>query len=358
MSDARILDDRAAWMAADPFGMMGLTYDLPSQVSEAIQIGEAWDAPALSVKPNAVLVTGMGGSAIGGDLLRCLFEDVGSLPLAVNRDYRIPKFVGRETLVIAASYSGNTEETLSAYRQAKEAGAQIIVLSSGGELTERAKADGFPYITVPAGLPPRAALGYLFFPLVVACEKLGLLPDLSRDRTLALEGLRKRRDAWGPDKALDDNPAKVLAIKLAGRTPIVYGVAGYPTVAALRWKGQINENAKMHAFAYSLPEMNHNEILGWVTGWQQADNWSVMVLRDGAESAKMAKRIEVTKECVGRPEHWHELTATGGCMLDRMMSLTYFGDFVSVYLAFLNGQDPTNIDYINHLKSELAKVGD
>ncbi|OYT75296.1 MAG: bifunctional phosphoglucose/phosphomannose isomerase [Armatimonadetes bacterium JP3_11] len=350
------LDEHGLLAQRDPHGMMTLTLDFPNQCERAMQIASEASLPSLPRAPRQVIVCGMGGSAIGGDYLRALFEEYGDLPVQVIRDYQLPHSVDAQTLVFAVSYSGNTEETLACYHQAHERGAIIFTISSGGELQQRALADGVPHMQVPGGQPPRTALGYLFIPLMRLAERLGLLPDLSQPYTQMLTRLVQTRAALQPDVPFEQNPAKQLAQALHGRIPLIYGSGGARATVALRWKGQINENAKQHAFAYTFPELNHNEILGWVKASEQANNWSVVVLRDPDESAKIRTRIEVTRRLVGERADWHELTAEGASQLERLMHLTYFGDFVSLYLAFLNQVDPENIDYINILKAELAKI--
>jgi glucose/mannose-6-phosphate isomerase len=352
-----LLDEGGLLARLDPRGMMALTLDFPSQCERAHQIASDAPLPNLPRDPRQVLVCGMGGSAIGGDYLRALFEEYGNLPVQVIRDYSLPHSTDAHTLVFAVSYSGNTEETLACYAQARAREAMVLAVSSGGELKRRADADGVFHLQVPGGQPPRTALGYLFVPLVCLAERLGLLPDLSQPYGQMLQRLVQTRNALQMSVPYEQNPAKQLAQALYGRIPLIYGSGGAWATVAMRWKGQINENAKQHAFAYTFPELNHNEILGWVKASEQADNWSVVVLRAPDESAKTRTRIEVTRQLVGNRANWHELTAAGVSQLERLMHLTYFGDFVSLYLAYLNAVDPENIDYINILKSELAKVG-
>jgi glucose/mannose-6-phosphate isomerase len=350
------LDESGLLTRLDPHGMMALTLDFPAQCERAWQIAENAPLPTLPSAPRQVLVCGMGGSAIGGDYLRALFEEYGDLPVQVIRDYHLPNSTDAHTLVFAVSYSGNTEETLACYAQARAREAMIVALSSGGALKQRADADGVFHLQVPGGQPPRTALGYLFVPLMRLAERLGLLPDLSQPYSQMLQRLVQTRDALQISVPYEQNPAKQLAQALHRRIPLIYGSGGARATVAMRWKGQINENAKQHAFAYTFPELNHNEILGWVKASEQASNWSVVVLRDPDESAKIRTRIEVTRRLVGDRADWRELTAEGASQLERLMHLTYFGDFVSLYLAFLNAVDPENIDYINILKAELAKV--
>lgn len=353
---AHLLDEPGLLSQADPKGMMALTLDFPAQCERANRLASEFALAPLPRRPHLIVVCGMGGSAIGGDYLRALFEEHGRIPVLVVRDYYLPACVDENTLVFAVSYSGNTEETLSCYTEATERRAMRFALSSGGELQARAHRDGVPHLQVPGGQPPRTALGYLFVPLMRLCERWELLPDLSQPYAQMLQRLVQTRQQLEPNVPQERNPAKQLAQALHGRIPLIYGSGGARATVAMRWKGQINENAKQHAFGYTFPELNHNEILGWVLAPKQASNWSVVVLRDPDESLKTRTRIEVTRRLVGEHVDWHELTAEGISQLERLMHLTYFGDFVSLYLAYLNEVDPEAIEFIDILKSELAKL--
>ncbi|MER3402072.1 MAG: bifunctional phosphoglucose/phosphomannose isomerase [Armatimonadota bacterium] len=355
---SHLLDDLGLLAKADPKGMMTLTLDFPAQCERAYQLATQFELPPLPRRPRLIAVCGMGGSAIGGDYLRALFEAMGDLPVLVVRDYHLPQCVDAQSLVFAVSYSGNTEETLACYREAHARGAMLMTLSSGGMLQQYARADGYPHLQVPGGQPPRTALGYLFIPLMRLCERWRLLPDMRQAYAQTQRRLVQTRERLAPALPSSQNSAKQMAQALHGRIPILYGSCGPRATVALRWKGQFNENAKQHAFAYTFPEMNHNEILGWVLAHQQATNWSVVVLSDPDDSPKIRTRIEVTRKLVGESGPWHELVAEGESLLERLMYLTYFGDFVSLYLAYLNAVDPEAIDYIDTLKAELAKIPD
>jgi len=348
------LDDAAFVLRHDPKGMYGLTVAYPEQIREAVGGGGAFPWPQKK-KPNLALLTGLGGSAAGGDFVRALFEAHGDIPFFVNRDYHLPHYVGKDSLVFAVSYSGNTEETLSAYAQAKEAGAQIVVVTSGGKLAEWGETDGFPVVRIPGGQPPRTALGYNLMPVVVACEVFGLLP--TQDYGALVELLQSCAAEWCVETAYDGNEAKRLAFALHGRLSVLYGLGQWQGLVANRWKGQINENAKNMTFANTYPELCHNEILGWVLADRQGvAEWVGIVLEDGTESAKMKARERVTAGLVRGLCTFHRAKARGGPLIERMLSLAYLGDFVSLYLAALNEVDPENIDSINTLKTELAQV--
>lgn len=349
------LDDRSFVTRLDPKEMLRLTEEFPAQCRRALEIAQGTELPALETRPSVCILTGLGGSAAGGDFTKALFEDSGVTPFVVNRDYHLPHYVGLGDLVFATSYSGNTEETLSAYADAKKAGARVVCVTSGGKLAELAEADGFPVIRIPAGQPPRTALGFMLIPVLVAAERMNLIP--AQDYEAAFSLLEALVPTWAPEAAFDDNGPKQLAHAMHGKLAVLYGLGSWQAIVANRWKGQINENAKVMAFANAFPELNHNEILGWVKADEQGvASWIGVILEDGSESAKMKTRASVTERLVGSTANFHHVKASGSSLLERMLSLTLYGDFVSLYLAALNGVDPENIDSINVLKSELSKV--
>ena len=350
-----ILDDPGFVTRLDPKGMYSLTEKFPDQCREALRIALSVEIGELQTRPSVVMLTGMGGSAAGGDLIRALFESDGSTPFIVNRDYAIPNYVGLGDLVFCASYSGNTEETLSAYALAKKAGAHIVAVTSGGKLAQLAKADGFNVIQIPGGQPPRTALGYMFLPVLSCCERFGLLPKQDYESLFAM--LDRAVGTWGKDAPFGSNEAKQLASEIRGKLAVLYGLGSWQAIVANRWKGQINENAKNMAFANAYPELDHNEILGWVgASGQGVAEWVGVLLRDGAETGKMKARAEITERLIGKQAKFLSVTAQGDSLLERIFCLTYFGDFLSLYLAALNEVDPYNMDAIEDLKIELAKL--
>jgi len=337
----------------DPHGMLQLTEEFPIQCERALEIARAAEPPKIASKPALVVVTGLGGSAAGGDFARSLYEAHGAAPLVVNRDYHMPNYLGLGDLVFCCSYSGNTEETLSAYAEAKKAGAKIVVVSSGGKLSELAKADGHVVITVPGGQPPRTALGFMLIPVLVISEKLKLIPAQPYEK--AIERLKACSAKWTVEGA-DDGPKK-LATALHGKLGIVYGLGLWQGLLANRWKSQINENAKVLAFPNTFPELNHNEILGWVGAKNQGvAGYVIVTLQDGSESPQMKARLAISKKLIGDAAGFHDVFAEGDSLLEKLLSLTYYGDFTSIYLASLIGIDPEDIGSINTLKSELAKL--
>ncbi len=350
--------DQEIRLKKDPLNMMGLVLKFPAQCREASEI--VWhyaSGRSASHDVRNIVVTGLGGSAIGGDFLRVLADEYGPLPLQVNRDYTLPKWVGASTLVMAGSYSGNTEETLAAYANASAVGAPTAIVSSGGKLSELAHVDGCAIATVPGGQPPRSATGYMFFPaLNYLASRSFIRHNFAQDMEETFTILEQQAANLGPEIEFDKNPAKQLAANLFGTIPVVYGTQGFRGVAAYRWKCQFNENTKIAAFSNVLPEQNHNEILAWVQARKQAEKWSVILLRDPAEieNGRIFKRTQVTSDIISPDAAIYEVVSQGKSLLARLFSLVYMADFVSVYLAYLYGVCPTDIGHIDHLKSALA----
>ncbi|QYK54651.1 MAG: bifunctional phosphoglucose/phosphomannose isomerase [Fimbriimonadaceae bacterium] len=335
--------------------MHSLTAGFAKQCRQAVEIARAAPLPKTPATPNHVVITGLGGSAAGGDLLSALYADQGRVPCLVNRDYTMPNFVGPESLVFATSYSGNTEETLSAYADAKKRGANIIVVSSGGEITARAKADGFPVVTVPGGQPPRTAMGYMFMPLVVASEQLGLIPRQDYDD--AFSALESVAQECGFDSVEESNPAKQLAQVMTGKFATLYGEGSWQFAITQRWRGQINENAKEMVLTHVFPELCHNEILGWEGSDKQGvEKWVSVLLAGGSEPERIKKRIDITCQLIGDATAFHTVTAHGKGTLAKMLSLAHFGDWLSLYLAALAGRDPGQMIAIDRLKEELSRI--
>ncbi len=355
------LSDTSLLKRIDPLGMLDLVLKFPAQCREAVALSNSFTSePTDRAEIRNIVSTGLGGSAIGGDFARVIVEDLGNVPFQVNRDYSLPHFVNKHTLVLAGSYSGNTEETLAAYQAAKSMEAQMSVVTSGGAIRKLAEENGDPFAIVPGGQPPRSATGYMFFPMLAYIQKRGLLNrDITPDINETLALLDSMPGKIGPDIPATDNPAKRLAISLFGRLPVIYGSQGYRGAVAYRWKCQFNENSKLAAFSNVLPEQNHNEILAWTLAQTQAKNWSVVFLRDPNEvkdTPRIARRVEVVKDLLGEATQIHEVWAEGESLLARMFHLIYFADYVTVYLAYLHGICPTDIAGIDHLKQELSHL--
>ncbi|MEW6446571.1 MAG: bifunctional phosphoglucose/phosphomannose isomerase [Bacillota bacterium] len=341
--------------AADSTGFFSSLAGLGEQCLKAYEAGRGAILPAVQ-KVSAVVVTGLGGSAIGGDLLRVYCQEHLGVPVVVNRDYTLPAFVDGNTLVFSVSYSGNTEETLSAYQHARDKGSIIVTLTSGGKLKALADRDGVPVIQVPAGLAPRAATGYLFIPMLAVLERLGMLNGLTGEVTELARVLNSYAADYGLDTPVEKNPAKQLALNFKDHIPVMWGVSGTTDVVAQRWKGQINENAKAPAYWNVFPELNHNEIVGFEQPEELIRKLWVVMLRDKGDHSRVGYRMEITRRIIAeRVAGVTEVTSTGDGLLARLYSLIYLGDWASAYLAVLYGIDPGPVKVIDLLKGELAK---
>lgn len=351
------LDAPATRTKLDPTGMLDWVEQFPEQCQQGSLIAHAAVLPRFRAINN-VVVCGMGGSAIGGDLLRAYALPVGAKPIEVIRGYTLPCYVDKKTLVVASSYSGNTEETLSAYAEAKKRGAQILAITTGGKLLNACNRDGYPVVQTPGGLSPRAALGYSLFPLLVCMMRVGVIPDQDKSIKAALRTLKTCVNSFGWSTALSANPAKKLAHVLMGTIPVVYAGSEEFSPIANRWACQINENAKVFAHMNTVPEMNHNEILGWKNPRQTLSKQHVVYLMDKGYHKQVKKRFSVMKPIIAEYAHGiSEVQSLGTDRLARMMSLISLGDFVSVYLAYLYREDPVPIPAIDLLKAELARQG-
>jgi glucose/mannose-6-phosphate isomerase len=311
------------------------------------QLGDAlWRAQSAGIskqdRPGGLIVCGMGGSAIGGDLAAAALGDRATRPITTVRGYALESWTGPDSLVLCASYSGNTEETLACFEAAGAAGAGRVTLTTGGRLAELARAEGVPVIGVPAGMQPRAAVIYMIVGVLECAALCGAAPSLHAEIDTAAELLR----------TVSADPE--LARTLHGTVPIVHG-AGPTAAIARRWKTQINENAKAPAFFSELPEVNHNEICFWQRGGAVA-RFSGVFLEDPDQHPRIQRRIELTAaeiERAGAPAL--RVPARGETRLERVLSLVMLGDLVSVGLAELNGADPDEIEALVRLKDSLAQ---
>lgn len=341
--------------AVDISNMYRLLKSFPDQIQDAIAIGAAAHVKPVRGIENVVLC-GLGGSAIGGDLLKSYLADEVKIPFIVHRGYTLPAFVGSRSFVIVSSYSGNTEETIMMHKEAMKRRAKVLCIASGGKTEQMARTRRTPLIKIPAGLPPRAALGYSFFPLLIALTTLGFVKNKARQIRETISLLQEKSDEYGtPDPAAND--ALKLAHSLKGHIGIIYSSWERCDAVATRWRGQIAENAKSLAFGHVLPEMNHNELVGWKVLQEQMRDLHVFFLRDKEDHNRVRTRMDITRNIIGEyTSRITEIHSEGSSLLARMFSLVYLGDWVSYYLAILNGEDPTPVKVIDQLKQELAKV--
>jgi len=352
------LDRPELLRSLDPGDMYGAIASFPEQLRLAAAIGQALSVDLAAYRSlDSIVVCGMGGSAIGGDLARSLLQDTLHLPMAICRGYALPAFAGPDSLVIGSSYSGNTEETLSAFAQAIKRRCRSFVMTTGGRLGEIAAAEKIPRVLLPSGLQPRAALGYSFVPLLLFLHKIGQA-DYSPETFSALAGfLESRIPQLAREAPSEQNPAKQLALRLYGRMPIIYSGPELTDAAATRIKGQICENAKMLAFANQFPEFNHNELVGWKIVQAFREYLRVLILRDRDDHPRVAARMDIVKGMIEKQQvEVVEIYSDGQSRLERLFSLIQLGDFISYYLAILNKVDPTPVEPIEFLKGELANI--
>ena len=342
----------------DTLGFAEAVATLPDQFSQALGVAGAVDLAAVAGAPvEHVVVCGMGGSGISGDVLATAASADLPVPVTVLKQYRIPRFVGPGTLVFAVSYSGGTEETLEAAAAALAAGARVVAVCSGGELATLAAGAGAPVISCPGGFMPRAALGHLATPLFVVCERLGLLPGATAAVEAAAAQAALRRSTCGPQVEGSANPARELARRIGRTFPLVWGTGALGAVAAYRWKADINENAKAPAFWGAFPELDHNEICGFGQHGDVTRQVVTLVeLRHDFEHPQLDRRVVATRTIVDETvASVLEVRAAGRGRLAQLIDLMYVGDWVSVYLALDAGVDPGPIEAIAALKDELAK---
>jgi glucose/mannose-6-phosphate isomerase len=351
-----VLEDRARIEALDPGGMRRHLESFPDQLREAREIGEGVELSVTADGVSAVAVLGMGGSAIGGELASGYLAPFSRVPFVVVRDYSVPAFVGPDTLVYVSSYSGNTEETLAAYEQAAAKGARVVCSTTGGEAGKRASESGHDRVTIPPGYPPRAALGYGLFPLLSVLSRLGLAPAMKEEMDGAVSVSEEAVGRFGIDSPQDANTAKELALWFVNHIAVVYGSAPAMSVVATRWAGQLSENSKVVAHRNELPEMNHNEIVGWAGETTLAGAARVVFLHDEDDHPRVTRRMDITSEIIeetGTPVR--DIRSFGEGRLGRLLSLVLLGDFVSFYLAMLAGVDPTPVASIDRLKKALSE---
>jgi glucose/mannose-6-phosphate isomerase len=322
-------------MPLDSQNMLKSLKDFPQQCREALTLPKGI---SVSEEISNIVVVGMGGSAIGGDLLKTYLRDL-KIPISVVRDYKVPNFVNENSLVFAISYSGNTEETLSAYSDSVSKGAQIISITSGGKLQNESS----KVITIPTGIQPRAALGYLFFPM------LGVLHNSNITR-VKNEELNEMLKMLKNIEEFEEN-GREIAKKLKDKIPIIYSSEDLSPVA-MRWKTQINENSKLPAFYNIFSEMNHNEIVGY-KGMDR--KFAAVLLRDDYDNDRVKKRMDICKSLMEQYVDVEEVETTGKGLLSRLFSAIYIGDFTSYHLALWNHVDPSPVDIIEDLKRQLSE---
>lgn len=352
------MESRDTRVKLDASDMLRLISGLPEQCREAYDIGRNSALPKPDRAIDNIVFAGLGGSAIGADIVRVYLQKELKVPVIVCRNYTLPEFVGKNTLLFCSSYSGNTEETLSSFDHGLKKGANIITMGSGGKLKELSLKNGFRHVAIPSGFPPRTALGYMSVTVLAVLSRLGFISDKEKE----VEGIhaalsRLRDEEIGVDVPSEKNISMRIAGKLLGKYCVIYGTGDSTEAVAVRWRGQLAENSKALSSSHTLPEMNHNEIVGWEFPKELLKDFKVIMLDDPNDHPRTRQRIEISKRIIEESgAEIIELKREDSSFLARLFSLIYIGDFTSYYLALLNNIDPTPVKRVDYLKAELARL--
>lgn len=326
--------------------MKKLIADFTKHLTEAIAIGEKSILSTSENKIENILITGLGGSGIGGTIVSEIISGESKVPVLVNKDYFLPAFVGKNTLVIVSSYSGNTEETLSAFKIAIERNAKIVCISSGGKILEIAKNKKIDFIEIPSGMPPRSAFGYSFTQLFFILHFFGIIKDGFK------KNIQDSIQLLDAEESNIQQEAMKIAEKMLNTMPVIYSVSGNEGVA-VRFRQQVNENSKVLCWHHVIPEMNHNELVGWKN---QSGNYSVIIFRNQEDYSRSVERIEINKKVISEScKNIIEIAAKGNSRIERVLYHIHLGDWISVCIAELRNIDAMEVKVIDFLKNELAK---
>lgn len=327
--------------------MNQLIGEFTKHLATAVEIGKQTTFKPTKQRIDNVLICGLGGSGIGGTIISQMVKDQIQLPIVTNKDYFIPSFVNENTLVICSSYSGNTEETIQMYEQAKAKGAEIAIVTSGGQFKALADENGHNIISIPGGLPPRAAFGLGFPQLFFVLQKYNLIND---DFISEFEASIATLDA---NEANIQTEAMAIAKKLEGKIPVIYSEPTFEGVC-VRFRQQFNENSKRLAWHATLPEMNHNEIVGWRRDYSEL---AILFLRSSEDYYRNQKRETYLKQVISEYNQLViDMEAKGNSLLERALYLIHFGDWVTGYYGDINGVDTTEVDVITGLKNMLSDL--
>ncbi len=344
-----LLDDTAKIKEIDKSNMLEAIRSLPEQLERGTSLAK--DTPIPDIMPSNIVIGGMGGSAIGGDILTSLLFRRASVPIYVNRNMFLPRFANASTLLFIVSYSGNTTETVNMMKEGIQRGCKIIAITSGGEIKRLAKKHGTGMVQIPNGMAPRASIGYLFAPILTILSRMKLY-DLEVEIMESVRVLGEIDKKTSQYVRFERNPAKKLAVQLKDSIPIIYGHTVYGVVAR-RWHTQLNENSKVLSWWGSLPEVNHNEIVGWNLD-ERGKHFKIIILRDNEEDASLEKNIKGIKK-IAKCAGIIDIHSKGTTYLSRIMSTIFMGDMVSFYMAILGGVDPSPVEPITTLKNILKE---
>jgi len=352
-----MLDDLKLISKIDKSNILDIVEKFPEQIKTSFAV-EKSSILGSYLKIDNIIISGMGASSISGDIVQSLFLDRVDIPIFVNRQYYLPKWANKNTLLISQSYSGNTEETLNTFKNGYQKRCKIIGISSGGKLKELCEKSGIPFIKIPSGIPPRTATGYMLFSAIFAIKKIGVLKndmESEIEETVSIiNDLKNHIKKVIPEK---ENISKQLAQKILNTIPQIYGFEFYIPIAK-RWCTQFNENSKIICRYDEIPECNHNDIVGWSLNPEVSKKFTCILFRDSDnESVYISKRLNFMKKLFEEVSgNVIEIQVKGKKRLAKMLYAMYLGDFTSCYLGILRGIDPTPVDAITELKNELAKI--
>jgi len=331
-------------------------WDFPENIIDAIELSENITLKNEYLHVNNIIIAGMGGSAIGGDVVYSLVKNEIKIPFVVNRGYDLPAWANSSTLIICSSYSGNTEETISILEEAKSLGAKVIGITTGGVLESLCKNYSFDFVNIPSGLQPRAALAFSFIPLLYILKKTSLINvEVSSWLKSSVALIKSKREEYSSDK--EDNPVYQLANKLYNKLPIIYADSGSLETVAVRLKGQICENSKILAYHSIYPEMNHNEIVGWENNEEYFSNYYVLWLMDEEMNSRNKSRKNIISEILSDLNvSQQEIKVDGNSFKERFLLLIHYGDWLSYWCAILHNTDPSPVKNIQTLKDKLSKI--
>ena len=346
----------------DQADMRSAILSCPEQITHILDTYHDWKPRKPIEQHRQVVFAGMGGSAIGGDMVRIWIERYGTVPMVVLRGYEVPHWVGAETLVLASSYSGNTEETLAAVKQANHQGAKIVTIASGGQLAQLSQTSNWDYLNIPGGLQPRAAIGYSLAAVAVVLKGFEVLPEqLLEPLAAGAHQISSEGKIWQDLKHRDNLPLRVAHL-LIDRLPIIYGAIGTTEALAVRFRGQLAENGKVFASHHVLPEQNHNEIVGLTERIKHRGDPVIIWLSDDDDHSRIELRRRVGGELMGitgtskgSPLMAYTLSGKGETLIQRNISLLHVIDWISYYVAILGGYDPSAIEILTKLKNEMQQ---
>ncbi|MBA64800.1 MAG: bifunctional phosphoglucose/phosphomannose isomerase [Candidatus Marinimicrobia bacterium] len=338
----------------DKENMFHSIWSFPENIMDAIDLGDSLMLRNSYDNIQNIIVAGMGGSAIGGDIVSVLESSNIKIPFMVCRDYSLPNWVNKNTLIICSSYSGNTEETLSIFNQSLNLGAKVCGITTGGILLKKLEEFDKDYIIIPSGLQPRAAIAYSFIPIIKFLEKLCIIEsDFNLWIQKTLISLKENRDLY--NKEDDNNPVYRLAKNIYNKIPIIYSDNSTMRVNGIRIKGQICENAKMLAYCNDLPELNHNEIVGWKNNKNIIEFLCVIWLKDYSDNKRIKYRQKITQSILDEINiDQYSIEVKGESFQERFLHVMHYGDWLSFWCAILHHTDPSPVEKIIRLKEELG----